>query len=106
MPTSRTSARYSKHETSYIFRLADLDLAAVAHAFGLVRLPAMPELKSRRTAGTLVYDEEQLDFGSIPFKDRVKERARLAKVQQDKVAAEDKARAQSRQGGVGEWIRG
>ena len=64
---------YTKHELSYIFRLVDLDLAAIAHAFGLLRLPAMPELKSRPG---LQYSAEELDFNCIPYKDRTKEKAR------------------------------
>lgn len=84
---------YSKHEMSYIFRLADLDLAGVAHAFGLIRLPAMPELKTRKASGALVYDEEQIDFGAIPFKDKAKEKLRLAKIEEDKAAALAKADA-------------
>jgi ATP-dependent RNA helicase DDX55/SPB4 len=39
---------YSKHEASYIFRLQDLDLVGLARAFGLLRLPRMPELKERQ----------------------------------------------------------
>lgn len=35
---------YSKHEASYIFRLSELNLASVAIAYGLLRLPRMPEL--------------------------------------------------------------
>lgn len=38
---------YSKHEASYIFRIKDLDLVGIAKAFGLIRLPKMPELISR-----------------------------------------------------------
>lgn len=78
---------YSKHETSYIFRLGDLDLAGVAHAFGLIRLPSMPELKARRAAGSLTYDEEAMDFGAIPFKDKAKEKVRLAKIEEERAAA-------------------
>ncbi|SPO26460.1 related to SPB4 - ATP-dependent RNA helicase of DEAH box family [Ustilago trichophora] len=83
---------YSKHEMSYIFRTSDLDLAAVAHAFGMIRLPAMPELKARKASG-MVYSEEEMDFSSIPFKDRIKERARLAKIEEDRLAASAAAAA-------------
>lgn len=81
---------YSKHEMSYIFRIADLDLAAVAHAFGLIRLPAMPELKARKAAG-MNYPEESVDFSAIPYKDKAKEKARLAKLEQEKAEKEAKA---------------
>lgn len=72
---------YSKHEMSYIFKLADLDLAGIAHAFGIIRLPAMPELKTRRAAGTFEYPEEELDYAALPYKNKVKESARLARLQ-------------------------
>ncbi|CAD6566437.1 MAG: ATP-dependent rRNA helicase spb4 [Tremellales sp. Tagirdzhanova-0007] len=39
---------YTKHEASFIFRLVDLDLGSVATAYGLLRLPAMPEIKEWR----------------------------------------------------------
>lgn len=41
---------YSKHEASYIFRIKDLDLVGIAKAFGLLRLPRMPELKDIDTS--------------------------------------------------------
>ncbi|KAJ1018894.1 hypothetical protein NDA16_004697 [Ustilago loliicola] len=81
---------YSKHEMSYIFRIADLDLAAVAHAFALIRLPAMPELKARKAAG-MTYPEESVDFSAIPYKDKTKEKARLAKMEQERIEKEAKA---------------
>ena len=44
---------YTKHEASYIFRIVDIDFNAMAIAYGLLRLPAMPEVrdwKKRRDA--------------------------------------------------------
>jgi hypothetical protein len=39
---------YSKHEATFIFRLVDLDFHSVAIGFGLLRMPAMPEIKDWR----------------------------------------------------------
>jgi ATP-dependent RNA helicase DDX55/SPB4 len=39
---------YSKHEATFIFRLIDLDFHSVAIGFGLLRMPAMPEIKEWR----------------------------------------------------------
>lgn len=39
---------YSKHEATFIFRLADLDMHSAAISFGLLRMPAMPEIKDWR----------------------------------------------------------
>jgi ATP-dependent RNA helicase DDX55/SPB4 len=36
---------YTKHEATFIFRLVDLDFHSIAIGFGLLRLPAMPEIK-------------------------------------------------------------
>ncbi|WVW80096.1 hypothetical protein I302_102069 [Kwoniella bestiolae CBS 10118] len=36
---------YTKHEASFIFRLQDIDFHGLAVAYGLLRLPAMPEIK-------------------------------------------------------------
>jgi len=38
---------YSKHHASAIFRVQDLDFGQLAFVFGLLRLPAMPELRQR-----------------------------------------------------------
>lgn len=53
---------YSKHEASYIFRLQDLDLIGVAKSFGLLRLPAMPELKKRSRDG---WDDADIDVSLV-----------------------------------------
>lgn len=43
---------YSKHEAGFIFRVAEIDFNALAIAYGLLRLPAMPEVRDwrKRTA--------------------------------------------------------
>lgn len=65
---------YTKHEASFIFRIADLDFHSLATGYGLLRLPTMPEIKDwrkrreaqrkstekRREAGEVV--EEQAEF--------------------------------------------
>lgn len=39
---------YKEHQCKFIFRLADMNLALLATAFGLLQLPKMPELKKAR----------------------------------------------------------
>lgn len=39
---------YTKHEASYIFRVANLDFNSLGTAYGLLRLPAMPEVRDWR----------------------------------------------------------
>lgn len=42
---------YTKHEASFIFRLADVNLPALAKSYALLRLPRMPELKDADKSG-------------------------------------------------------
>ena len=74
---------YSKHQASSIFRVADLDWADLGHAWGLVRLPKMPELKKwdgDRTLGV------SIDMNEYAYADKTREKAR-------RVAAEEAKKA-------------
>ncbi|KAG8763325.1 ATP-dependent rRNA helicase spb4 [Ceratobasidium sp. 423] len=62
---------YSKHEASYIFRIKDLDLIGIAKAFGLIRLPKMPELTSREG-----WTDLEVDWDAIPYLDKTREAQR------------------------------
>ena len=42
-----TVRSYSKHEQIYLFRSSELDIIGLAKAFGLLRMPKMPELKGK-----------------------------------------------------------
>ncbi|KAI5624386.1 ATP-dependent RNA helicase DDX55 [Silurus asotus] len=63
---------YAKHECSLIFRVKDLDFAALARGFALLRLPKMPELRGK----TFPDFEEITDTDSIRFKDKNREKQR------------------------------
>ncbi len=39
---------YKEHQCKFIFRLADLDLAQLATALGLLKLPKMPEMRKTK----------------------------------------------------------
>ena len=56
---------YTKHEASFIFRVADVDFADWATSYGLLRLPAMPEVKDwrRRVAARKVADAKRVEAG-------------------------------------------
>ena len=74
---------YSKHQASSIFRIADLDWTDLGNAWGLVRMPKMPELKKwdgDRTLGV------KLDMSEYAYADKVREKAR-------RVAMEEATRA-------------
>ncbi|KAJ5240063.1 hypothetical protein N7468_004682 [Penicillium chermesinum] len=62
---------YSKHQASSIFRVADLDWEALGKAWGLLRLPKMPELRNftgDRTLGVIN------DWDNFSYKDKQREK--------------------------------
>lgn len=64
---------YSKHQASSIFRVIDLDWADVGRAWGLLRLPKMPETKrwdGDKSLGVLI------DWDTYGYKDKKREEAR------------------------------
>ncbi|KAL8768255.1 MAG: hypothetical protein Q9209_005486 [Squamulea sp. 1 TL-2023] len=70
---------YSKHQASSIFRISDLDWEDLGHAWGLLKLPKMPELKKwdgDRSLGV------KLDFSTYAYKDKKREQLRLEQMQQ------------------------
>lgn len=73
---------YSKHECSLILRVKELPLGAMAMSYGLLKLPKMPELKHQDISNfSEVLD---LDINKIAYKDKVREKIRLQKLQQYK----------------------
>nr|BAN21070.1 DEAD box ATP-dependent RNA helicase [Riptortus pedestris] len=68
---------YKNHECNFILRDKDLDLSGLAKAFGLLKLPKMPELRNV----SVEYEAVDMDFNSIEYKDKQKEASRLSKLQ-------------------------
>ncbi|KAL6772411.1 hypothetical protein ACKKBG_A30145 [Auxenochlorella protothecoides x Auxenochlorella symbiontica] len=68
---------YKEHHCRYIFRIQDVPLGQLATAFGLLRLPGMPEVKKAgiRLAG---FEPSAIDVDSIKFKDKAREKQRQA----------------------------
>jgi hypothetical protein len=61
---------YSKHQATFIFRISELDIPNVAYSWGLLKLPRMPELKSREITWDLpdinvIYLSSQLKDSGI-----------------------------------------
>ena len=67
---------YTKHQASSIFRISDIDWTDTANAWGLLKLPKMPELKNWEGDKTLSLD---IDFASYTYKDKQREKLRLQK---------------------------
>lgn len=72
---------YAKHECSLIFRLKDLDFAALARGFALLRMPRMPELRGRRFPD---FQPVDVDTDAIPFRDKARERQRQKLLEQQR----------------------
>jgi ATP-dependent RNA helicase DDX55/SPB4 len=72
---------YSKHQASSIFRVADLDWTDLGNAWGLVRLPKMPELKKWEGDKTLGV---RIDMTEYAYKDKTREKARRVAIEEEK----------------------
>lgn len=75
---------YSKHQASSIFKVSELDWTELGHAWGLVRLPKMPELKKWDGDKTLGV---KLDMSEYEYKDKTREKARRVAMEEAKNAA-------------------
>ena len=69
---------YSKHQASSIFRVGDLDWRSLANAWGLLKLPRMPELRKWEGDWTLGLD---IDFNNYKYKDKKREELRKQHLQ-------------------------
>ena len=65
---------YSKHQASSIFRVSDLDWNELGRAWGLLKLPKMPELKGLDIDRMLGLE---IDWDGLAYKDKQRERQRL-----------------------------
>ncbi|KAI2625417.1 ATP-dependent rRNA helicase spb4 [Hypomontagnella submonticulosa] len=66
---------YSKHTASSIFRVSDLDWTDLGNAWGLLRLPKMPELKKFKGDKFLGVE---MEWDTYAYKNRDREKLRLA----------------------------
>lgn len=64
---------YSKHQASSIFRIADLDWEDAGEAWGLLKLPKMPELKDWEGDKSLGV---RIDWDAYAYKDKKREEQR------------------------------
>jgi ATP-dependent RNA helicase DDX55/SPB4 len=73
---------YTKHQASSIFPVSQLDWEDLGNAWGLLRLPKMPELKKwdgDRSLGVDINPKE------LKYKDAAREKRRLAELDQNEV---------------------
>ncbi len=64
---------YNKHQASSIFRLSEQDWQDLGNAWGLLKLPKMPELKQWKGDKSLGVE---MDWTAYAYKDKQRERAR------------------------------
>ncbi|RWQ93485.1 ATP-dependent rRNA helicase spb4 [Paecilomyces variotii] len=77
---------YSKHQASSIFRVADLDWEALGHAWGLLKLPRMPELRNFKGDTTLGVS---LDWDNYAYKEKQREKHRQEALKEKAEAGDD-----------------
>lgn len=65
---------YIHHECKHIFDLKALELGKIATDFGLLHLPAMPELEGANLEG---FSKTEIDRSNIKFKNKAREKLRL-----------------------------
>jgi ATP-dependent RNA helicase DDX55/SPB4 len=70
---------YSKHQASSIFRVADLDWEALGHAWGLLKLPKMPELRHFKGDKSLGMS---IDWANYAYQDKQREKNRQEALQE------------------------
>ncbi|XP_013195184.2 probable ATP-dependent RNA helicase DDX55 homolog [Amyelois transitella] len=74
---------YSKHECNLLLQCKELPLGHIATSYGLLKLPLMPEIKDEHRQ-QFVGPIEQIDYNSIPYRDKQKEASRLQKLEEYK----------------------
>ncbi|KAJ8712666.1 hypothetical protein PYW08_007970 [Mythimna loreyi] len=74
---------YTKHECNLLLQFKELPLGHIATSYGLLKLPLMPEIKQEHK-DQFEGPKDQIDFNSIPYKDKQKEASRLQKLSEYK----------------------
>ncbi|KAM5448529.1 ATP-dependent rRNA helicase spb4 [Microsporum audouinii] len=93
---------YSKHQTSSIFRVADIDWEETGRSWGLLHLPKMPELKEFKGDKMLGLGPGDVDWDSFSYKDKQKEKSRLAALAEAKEKGEGPRMSRKRSAAAGD----
>ncbi|KDD74942.1 hypothetical protein H632_c973p0, partial [Helicosporidium sp. ATCC 50920] len=83
---------YAKHRCAFIFRLEELPLVGLARAMGLLRLPAMPELR-RPGLDVSALPPSEVDAEAVPYTDPAREKARQEALLRRRAEAEARREA-------------
>lgn len=66
---------YKEHQCRFVFRLADMDLGELGHAFALLRMPRMAEIK-HAAVSLQSFSPSDVDPDTVKFKDKKREKQR------------------------------
>ncbi len=91
---------YGEHEAKYVFQMKNVDLIGLAKMHGLVRLPKMPELNSQAVSEYPAV--KNIDVNKIAFKDKVREKARLNRLEEKMANREEMKESIAKKRKVGE----
>ncbi|KAJ4257071.1 ATP-dependent rRNA helicase spb4 [Fusarium falciforme] len=72
---------YGAHQATSIFRAADLDWEDLGNAWGLLRMPRMPELKNWKGDKMLGLE---IDWDNYAYKEKAREQARKVALEEEK----------------------
>lgn len=89
---------YKESLTSYIFRMEQLDIGAVARAYGLLRLPKIPETRGIKGGKPVIFEKSDVNTGDIPYRRKEQEQARIKRIELKKLSMENDEAA-----GIGEY---
>jgi ATP-dependent RNA helicase DDX55/SPB4 len=84
---------YKEHHCRFIFRHKELQLARLANAMGLLRLPRMKEIRKAPKAATAGFVESAVDPEAVPYAEKAREKQRRAA---NAAAAAARAEAEAR----------
>lgn len=85
---------YKEHLCSFLLNWKELEIGKLAMGYGLLQLPAMPEVK-RHTLSTVGFSPvEGINFEEIKFKDKSREKQRKRNLQAKKEAKQQEPKPQ------------
>jgi ATP-dependent RNA helicase DDX55/SPB4 len=78
---------YSAHQATSIFRVTDLDWTDLGNAWGLLRMPKMPETRSWQGDKTL---GNEVDWDTYAYKEKTREKARQEAMEAELAGGNDR----------------
>ncbi|KAJ7959598.1 RNA helicase [Quillaja saponaria] len=86
---------YKEHHCSYIFRWKELEIGKLAMGYGLLQLPAMPEVKNHSLSTEGFIPIEDINFEEVKYRDKSREKQRKKNLKAKKEAKEKEVKPKS-----------